>query len=253
MADFQFDQSEGKRVIKLLNIADEYDRRWLASRAARSIDALGVIATLDGLVAENGAPVYLRVDHGLRIHRRPPGGLVRRGAQRCPPRQSGTPDPRQPPTVNRLTPGIPATGVAHVISPSAHGLPGETSPSVSSHRRPPQENRRHNSLGYLTPTEFRELDTIEQRQVLAGAAKYRGWGVAPAAGRIAAGGLVDDASRRPQGPQPINYYRKRDNDDRNENAIAADAEAMGQTLPNEPEAPAHTRTGPKTADSSLLQ
>ena len=63
-ADFQFDQSEDKRVIKLLNIADEYDRRWLASRAARSIDALGVIATLDDLVAENGKPVYLRVDHG---------------------------------------------------------------------------------------------------------------------------------------------------------------------------------------------
>ncbi len=36
-------------------------------------------------------------------------------------------------------------------------------------------NRRHSSLGYLTPAEFRELDTIEQRRVLAGAAKYKGW------------------------------------------------------------------------------
>ena len=59
-----FDQTGDKRVIELLNIVDEYDRRWLASRAARSIDSLEVIATLDGLVAENGAPVYLRVDHG---------------------------------------------------------------------------------------------------------------------------------------------------------------------------------------------
>ncbi len=36
-------------------------------------------------------------------------------------------------------------------------------------------NRRHSSLGYLTPTEFRELDTIGQRQILAGAAKYKGY------------------------------------------------------------------------------
>ena len=47
-----FDQTGDKRVIKLLNIVDEYDRRWLVSRAARSIDSLEVIATLDGLVAD---------------------------------------------------------------------------------------------------------------------------------------------------------------------------------------------------------
>ena len=36
-------------------------------------------------------------------------------------------------------------------------------------------SRRHSSLGYLTPEEFRTLDITEQRQVLAGAAKYKGW------------------------------------------------------------------------------
>ena len=60
--DFQFDQSQDKRSIKLLNVVDEYGRRWLASLAARSIDAAGVITTLDGLVAEHGVPKQLRMD-----------------------------------------------------------------------------------------------------------------------------------------------------------------------------------------------
>ncbi len=38
---------------------------------------------------------------------------------------------------------------------------------------------------------------------------------------------MDDASRRPQGPKPISYYRKRDHNGHNENSSAADAEAMG--------------------------
>ncbi|MDA8375361.1 MAG: hypothetical protein M0Z91_14130 [Actinomycetota bacterium] len=57
-----FDQSQDKRSIKLLNVVDEYGRRWLSSLAARSIDAAGVIATLDGLVAEHGVPKQLRMD-----------------------------------------------------------------------------------------------------------------------------------------------------------------------------------------------
>ncbi len=59
-----FDQSQDKRSIKLLNVVDEYGRRWLSSLAARSIDAAGVIATLDGLVAEHGVPKQLRMDNG---------------------------------------------------------------------------------------------------------------------------------------------------------------------------------------------
>ena len=36
-------------------------------------------------------------------------------------------------------------------------------------------NRRHSSLGYLTPAEFGALSVIEQRQALQGAARQRGW------------------------------------------------------------------------------
>lgn len=54
----------------------------------------------------------------------------------------------------------------------------------------------------------------QQRQVLAGAAMYKGWAV----------------------PQPISYCRKRniDDDGQNGNAGAADAEATGQFCPTDP-------------------
>ena len=168
-ADCQFDQSEDKRVIKLFNIVDEYDRRWLASQAARSIDALGVIATLDGLVAENGAPVYLRVDHGPEFI----AGLL---ADWC--AEMGV-------ELLFTEPGSPwQNGVIESLNGRVRDeyLNGELfldvteAQAILDHARADYNvNRRHSSLGYLTPAEFRELDTIKQRQVLAGAAKYKGW------------------------------------------------------------------------------
>ncbi|MDA8116864.1 MAG: hypothetical protein M0000_05630 [Actinomycetota bacterium] len=38
-----------------------------------------------------------------------------------------------------------------------------------------KSSRRHSSPGYLTPAEFGVVSVPEQRQVLAGAAKYKGW------------------------------------------------------------------------------
>ncbi len=62
--DFQFDQTTDTRPIKLSNIIDEYSRESLCISASRSIDAKGVLAHLDDLVATRGAPKYLRVDNG---------------------------------------------------------------------------------------------------------------------------------------------------------------------------------------------
>ncbi len=62
--DFQFDQSTDTRPIKLLNVIDEYSRECLASIAGRSMDARGVVAVLDGLLAERGKPCFIRLDNG---------------------------------------------------------------------------------------------------------------------------------------------------------------------------------------------
>jgi putative transposase len=61
--DFQFDQTADGRALKLLNVVDEFTRESLAMLVARNIDAdMVVVARLERLVAERGAPELLRCD-----------------------------------------------------------------------------------------------------------------------------------------------------------------------------------------------
>ena len=60
--DFQFDQTADGRALKLLNIVDEFTREALEMLVERNIDSDTVIATLDRLVSERGAPEHLRMD-----------------------------------------------------------------------------------------------------------------------------------------------------------------------------------------------
>jgi transposase InsO family protein len=62
--DCQFDETSDRRRIKLCNIVDEYTREALAIRVARNCTAEDVITILERLVAERGAPTYLRADNG---------------------------------------------------------------------------------------------------------------------------------------------------------------------------------------------
>jgi putative transposase len=62
--DFQFDTTADNRTLKLLNIVDEFTRECPAIVVARSIDADLVVATLDRLALDRGAPAYVRFDHG---------------------------------------------------------------------------------------------------------------------------------------------------------------------------------------------
>ena len=62
--DFEFDQTCDGRMLKLLNVIDEFTREALATDVERSIDADGVVRCLERLAAERGAPAYVRFDHG---------------------------------------------------------------------------------------------------------------------------------------------------------------------------------------------
>jgi putative transposase len=62
--DFQFDQTSDAKTVKILNGVDEFTRECLVSDADRSITADDIVAVLDRLAAERGAPVYLRFDNG---------------------------------------------------------------------------------------------------------------------------------------------------------------------------------------------
>ena len=62
--DFQADQTADGRVLRVCNIVDEFTREALVMHVARSIDAPTVVALLEDLVAERGAPGHLRMDNG---------------------------------------------------------------------------------------------------------------------------------------------------------------------------------------------
>ncbi len=58
--DFQFDQTIHGRQVKLLNIIDEVTREALAMEVAHSITADEVVAVLDRLIIQCGAPPAFR-------------------------------------------------------------------------------------------------------------------------------------------------------------------------------------------------
>ena len=65
--DFQFDQTADGRMLKLLNIVDEFTREALEMLVERSINADHAVAVLERLVAERGAPEHVRCDNGPEL------------------------------------------------------------------------------------------------------------------------------------------------------------------------------------------
>ena len=65
--DFQHDQTADGRVLRLLNVVDEFTREALEMLVERNIDADTTVSVLEGLVAERGAPEYLRMDNGPEL------------------------------------------------------------------------------------------------------------------------------------------------------------------------------------------
>lgn len=66
--DYQFDQTQDGRRLKLLHVVDEHTREALAIEVNRRIDADATVAVLDRLVTERGAaPRFIRCDNGPEL------------------------------------------------------------------------------------------------------------------------------------------------------------------------------------------
>jgi putative transposase len=66
--DFQHDQTADGRVLRLVNVVDEFTREALVMRVERSLSAEQTVAELEALVAARGrAPAYLRCDNGPEL------------------------------------------------------------------------------------------------------------------------------------------------------------------------------------------
>jgi putative transposase len=66
--DYQFDQTEDGRRLKLLNVVDEHTREALTIEVDRRIDADTTVKRLDRLVTERGTgPRFIRCDNGPEL------------------------------------------------------------------------------------------------------------------------------------------------------------------------------------------
>jgi putative transposase len=66
--DFQFDQTADGRIVKLLNVVDEFTREALEMKCERRIDADSTVVTLERLVVLRGcAPEFVRCDNGPEL------------------------------------------------------------------------------------------------------------------------------------------------------------------------------------------
>jgi putative transposase len=65
--DYQYDQTADGRMLRLLNIVDEFTRVSLAMHVDRSITADETVAVLEDLVAQHGCPQNIRCDNGPEL------------------------------------------------------------------------------------------------------------------------------------------------------------------------------------------
>jgi putative transposase len=65
--DYQYDQTVDGRMLRLLNIVDEFTREALAMRVDRSITAEQTVSALEALVAARGCPENIRCDNGPEL------------------------------------------------------------------------------------------------------------------------------------------------------------------------------------------
>lgn len=147
--DFIFDATAGGATLKILTVGDDFTRECLAIEVATSLPSAKVIAVLARLLAQQGAPTYLKSDNGPEfIAQALQNWLLERKAK-----------------THYIAPASPWQ---NGFRESFHGrfrdefLYGTLFASVAEarvlcegFRQEYNEERPHQSLGYLTPNEFK--------------------------------------------------------------------------------------------------
>ncbi len=147
--DFVHDACANGQRLKILTVIDEFTRESLAIEVATTIRARGVLQVLTGLVAQRGAPTYLRSDNGPEF--------VAQAVQRWVHGQQVQ--------TAYITPGSPwqnAYGESfngrfrdECLNLEWFRTVVEAKVVVETWRRHYNEDRPHSSLDYQTPLQFR--------------------------------------------------------------------------------------------------
>tara|TARA_Y100000031_G_C8184343_1_gene368158 strand:+ start:351 stop:1253 length:903 start_codon:yes stop_codon:yes gene_type:complete len=146
--DFVHDQTDDAKMVKVLPILDEYTREWLGTSVERSINAEGVIATLEALVATRGAPAHIRSDNGPEfIAEALKDWLATKGAKTL------YIEPGAP-WENAYSESFNSRLRDELLDRELFGSLAEAKVVLDDHRHHYNHDRPHSSLEYLTPVAF---------------------------------------------------------------------------------------------------
>ncbi len=146
--DFIYDVAEGGRQLKFLAVVDEYTRECLALEVGWNFTSLDVIAVLETLILERGAPEFVRSDNGPEfIAKAVREWLEARGSETA-----------------FIEPGAPWENAYietfngklrdELLDREIFTCLAEARHLAARHRFEYNHERPHSSLGYTTPAEF---------------------------------------------------------------------------------------------------
>jgi putative transposase len=147
--DYQFDQTQDGRRLKLLNVVDEHTREALAIVVERRIDADATVGVLDQLMANRGRPPrFIRCDNGPELT----ANALR---DWCRFNQAGTSyiEPGSP-WQNPYVESFGGRLRDELLTVEAFNTLLEAQVLVQDWRIEYNTVRPHSALGYLTPTDY---------------------------------------------------------------------------------------------------
>lgn len=146
--DFVFDQTENGGRLKWLPVLDEFTRECLALEVARTLTATDVIATLDRLVQERGAPQYIRSDNGPEFVAKAVRAWIEENGFQTAYIEPGAP------WQNAYSESFNARFRDEFLNRELFVSVFEAKVLGEEHRNKYNHHRPHSSLGILTPAEF---------------------------------------------------------------------------------------------------
>ena len=157
--DFVFDTCANGQQLKCLTVIDEWTRECLAIDVAGSLRSARVISVLARLISLHGAPQYLRSDNGPEF--------VSAAILRWVTAESINTAFIEPgkPWQNGTDESFNGKFRDECLSMEWFRTRAEAIPVIETFRVHYNDVRPHSSLGYLTPREFKNKDSEQQKQI----------------------------------------------------------------------------------------
>jgi len=153
--DFAMDQTEDGRRLKVVPIVDEHSRECLALEMERSITAEGVVEILTRLFTERGEPAYIRSDNGPEFIAQAMKRWLASSGVKTLYIEPGAP------WENAYSETFISRMRDELLNREVFANLKEAKILAEDYRDNYSQQRPHGALGYLTPTEFAAIETLE--------------------------------------------------------------------------------------------